>query len=379
MPLSSPMRLKNAADTAAKIVFGDNVRDTARPDLTSESHAAGLYFMYNKNPEVDSEDGFISIDIGGGSTDISIWQHEQNRAKAEASVKFAGRDILTNAALELCDDDIYLRKLWMQMGVSDIVLKEVSRTIEGTDISKAMLFDTMLAYAKNQLISSLGIYNGQKPLSNVIKLVTFNLALLVALAGTMLRELLANDLFDLRKKLTVVFCGNGSKTRDWLKAEDKEALLARVLREAAGKDLADTNIKFVTINNPKEVVAAGLVSVKNLRRSDETFNAADYASDVLAQKVVIRGDGTKNESSKAEVLALFDKLYEILSSDDLSFKLNGYKSFRTKEDFMSKMNAAFSALDPVGSGYDRITYAYAFVRCAQVANTMLIADMKNDM
>jgi hypothetical protein len=118
----------------------------------------------------------------------------------------------------------------------------------------------MLAIANKQLEGALRFNNEMRPLSNAIKLITFNLSMPVALAGSMLRELLVNDIFDLQDELKLVFCGNGSKTRNRLRA-DNNKIMERVLRDIVGKDLRDVSIVFEQSKNPKQEVAAGLVSV----------------------------------------------------------------------------------------------------------------------
>jgi hypothetical protein len=328
-----------------------------------------------KVPIVDRQKGFVSIDIGGGSTDISIWQDDITKAKAEASVKFAGKDILTNNATSLCDLD-ELPKLWNDMGIKNEVIESVISSFSDTNIDMSILFDTMLAVASRGLASALSLHSGEKPLCDIIKLVTFDLAMIVALAGSMLRDLVANDLFDLHDEIKFVFCGNGSKTRNWLRAEDNK-IMERVLRDVVGKDLDPVRIVFEQSQNPKQEVAAGLVSVVNLRGDGATFDTAIYGDDVLSQKVIIDANYQRYPEIAEEVVYLFSCLYDILSGVDVNFGLDKYASFRDKDSFLGKMRSAVAALDPVGTGYSNITYAHAFVKCAAVANNMLIADMKN--
>lgn len=368
--------LQSAAMTAAKTVFGSE-SNAERPkiDLTSESHAAGLYFMNQKVPIVNRDKGFVSIDIGGGSTDISIWQNDITHAKAEASIKFAGRDILTNNATSLCELGD-LPKLWGQMGIKQEVINNVIDSFSDTDINLSILFDTMLAVASRGLDNAIGVFGGQKPLCDVIKLITFDMSMLVALAGSMLRDLIVNDFFELSDEIKIVFCGNGSKARNWLQAGDNK-IMEHVFRDVVGKELQNVKIVFEQSRNPKQEVAAGLVSVVKLRDDYETFDAVKYGDDVLAQKVIINSNNERYPEIAEEVVYLFSRLYDILSSINLNFGLDKYASFRDKDSFLEKMRSAVAALDPVGTGYSKITYAYAFVKCATVANNMLIADMKN--
>jgi hypothetical protein len=367
--------LRTAAEFAAHFVFGDRAIEKPKIDITSESHAAGLYFLNQKNPIVNQDKGFVSIDIGGGSTDISIWQAVKEKAKAEASVKFAGRDILTGNALSLCEDH-EMPQLWAQMGIDQRVISNVVSAWEGADIEPALRFETMLSIAGSGLNSALRINNAQKPLSNMIKLISFNLSMLTALAAAMLRELVVNDIFELTNELVVMFCGNGSRIRGWLPG-DNDALLANIFKKFVGGDLAGARIRFEQSDKPKVVVAAGLVSVNRLRGEAETFNAADYKDDMLDQKTIISSGGDKFPGVVEEVVYLFGNLYDILVADDTGFQLNKYASFRDKENYIEKLRAGVSSLDPVSTGLRKITYANAFVKCAEVSNHLLITDIRN--
>jgi hypothetical protein len=367
--------LKAAAEDAARFVFGDKVYERPKIDLTSESHAAGLYFLNSRNPIVNQDKGFISIDIGGGSTDISIWQNSKAKAKAETSVKFAGRDILTNNAIALCEDHEMLQ-LWKQMGIGDEIIRNVVNSWEGSDLEPSLRFDTMLAFAGNGLSSALRINNAQRPLSNMIKLIAFDLSMLSALAASILRDLVFSDMFELSNELVVLFCGNGSRIRNWLQ-EDNEALLNNILRKIVGEDLKAARIRFEQSDKPKQVVAAGLVSVNRLRDESETFSAANYKDDVLDAKVLVDSNNEKFPVVAEEVISLFGNLYDILTSDEASFQLNKYPSFREKESYIEKLRSGISSLDPISTGLRKITYANAFVKCAEVSNHLLITDMRN--
>jgi hypothetical protein len=367
--------LKTAAESAAHFIFGDNVIEKPKIDITSESHAAGLYFLNARNPIVNQDKGFVSIDIGGGSTDISIWQKVKEKAKAEASVKFAGRDILSGNALSLCEDH-EMTQLWQQMGIDGRVISNVVQAWEGADIEPTLRFETMLSIAGSGLISALRINNAQKPLSNMIKLITFNLSMLTALAATMLRELIVNDIFELTDELVVMFCGNGSRIRGWLPG-DNDALLTNIFKKIVNNGSADYRIRFEQSEKPKVVVAAGLVSVNKLRSEAETFNAADYKDDMLDQKVIINSSGDKFSGIVEEVLYLFSSLYDISVADETGLQLNKYASFRDKDSYIDKLRAGVSVLDPVSTGLRKITYANAFVKCAEVSNHLLVTDMRN--
>lgn len=79
-------------------------------DSLSESEAASRYFLFRNDNAVQAKKGFLVVDIGGGSTDIALWQGEGNRARMKwhASVAVAGRIMFTQWIAKnltsLCDN-----------------------------------------------------------------------------------------------------------------------------------------------------------------------------------------------------------------------------------------------------------------------------------
>ena len=64
---------------------------TEWPSAKSESVAAAYYFAKNLNAKFSR--GIICMDIGGGSTDISVWQGVEQSLRLQTSLRFAGRDV----------------------------------------------------------------------------------------------------------------------------------------------------------------------------------------------------------------------------------------------------------------------------------------------
>jgi cell division ATPase FtsA len=61
----------------------------------TESLAAARYFLTLSDLAASDEKGFVCLDIGGGTTDISIWQKDNgSNHRLQTSLRFAGRDIL---------------------------------------------------------------------------------------------------------------------------------------------------------------------------------------------------------------------------------------------------------------------------------------------
>lgn len=63
----------------------------------SESEAASRYFLFHGDNAVHARKGYLVVDIGGGSTDIALWQGEGTNVhmKWHTSVNVAGRKMFT--------------------------------------------------------------------------------------------------------------------------------------------------------------------------------------------------------------------------------------------------------------------------------------------
>lgn len=71
-----------------------NIEHTVKYCLT-ESDAASRFFMFGGG-SVNTEKGYLVADIGGGSTDIALWQGEdEKQLKWHTSIKVAGRKMFT--------------------------------------------------------------------------------------------------------------------------------------------------------------------------------------------------------------------------------------------------------------------------------------------
>ena len=64
-------------------------------ELFTESQAAGAYFIAAGATALS--DGFFCADVGGGSTDVSLWLDDMHKPQREFSVVIGGRNILTEA------------------------------------------------------------------------------------------------------------------------------------------------------------------------------------------------------------------------------------------------------------------------------------------
>ena len=89
-------------------IVGSNTFNTNNVVYQSESYCAGQYYVSNN--QAYNGPGYVVVDIGGGTTDISLWQDKsdangtkQLKCVGSTSVKYAGREIMLESL------DKYLR------------------------------------------------------------------------------------------------------------------------------------------------------------------------------------------------------------------------------------------------------------------------------
>jgi hypothetical protein len=192
--------------------------------------------------DVESFHGLLSVDIGGGTTDISLWK--KDKLIKQVSIRFAGRDIFS--------DTLFHTKL------GEKILQELLR-----DKSE----NTFERFRNNPKVLPLKLYNILKENENEIKgkitsisgtnyFKIFRLILGIGLLSIVYySSKLISNVYE-GDELSIRIGGNGSKIIYWL--ENGEDLI-----EGAYKKLLKSkniNIDLQISNEPKEEVGKGLLN-----------------------------------------------------------------------------------------------------------------------
>jgi len=253
--------------------------DFKEMEYTTESHAAGLYFNIRndsiRSRLVNVDSGYITIDIGGGSTDISIWQ--MNKASkgesplSSSSIGFAGNSILGDHIKEMTVESQEDLKRDITMSK---VMRDASFVTRDHWPEKEKKEQTALAFLnmtltniadRDQMRRLLSLNKARDPIKTLLKIVRFNLSALFAYAGNMLKELIDMKRFDVPASgIDIVLCGNGSKTMWWEADTRFEAHLKAVFLKNAGITVP---IELIESDQRKGEVAYGLVSKTSLSSS----------------------------------------------------------------------------------------------------------------
>lgn len=259
-----------------------NINHTVINEPLTESEAASRYFLFQQRGPVHAGIGYLVVDIGGGSTDIALWQGTDQDAqmKWHTSVKVAGRKMFTRLIRQELSN--------LCAGMSNDNLERQVSLIEQVkeDDTKNTLTDILLSTKATDLLEH---YRqncredpsgwGRRLYSKISKAVSILVFALGYQVGTLLRF----DTFkipDEEGAFVIAFCGRGAKILDWIKSVDqnendshdkyyrlKGIFLGGV--EAAGNTAASQmKLEIVVGDNPKCEVAMGLLVERVSTASD---------------------------------------------------------------------------------------------------------------
>ena len=212
----------------------------------TESLAVAQYFADREKHNLVST---TCIDMGGGTSDISIWQ--DNWLLHQCSVQLAGRHIFSQF-IESNHD----------------FLKHFGQTPERWQLQgpafAAKLDVWMRLEAAKWLESRLDKLNDNPEFRGFVRLIGIGLSGLYFYIGSILAALKNEEQLEGNKITPVYIGGNGSRILNWVseggefdRNSEINKLLSRMLSEASG--LEDTQELTRLSQNPKDEVACGLV------------------------------------------------------------------------------------------------------------------------
>jgi hypothetical protein len=239
-----------------------------------EAVAATRFFAHPINPaQFNVTRGAITLDIGGGTTDIAIWNKdtETNEPKllAHLSVLFAGRDIFLTAIREkpelltIIDNDTRFTQ-----GAYDTLksVKELSPQAYNAEI------DATIQRFGTRLMERLPDVSRTPEIQEFLSILELGICGVAFYAGLLVGQLIEEGKYefkDSKSRIPVFVGGNGSKILQWcalgqLRPESiiikkfSQCLLAGA-KVAAGDKVAGRTVDVNASPRPKEEVAFGLV------------------------------------------------------------------------------------------------------------------------
>lgn len=222
--------------------------DAAESSFKTESLALAQYFADQERLDMIYS---TCIDMGGGTSDISIWQ--DNLLLHQCSIKFAGRELLSNF-LELKPGFIatYFERdpaEWVGLRGGDFHAK--------LDVLLRWESENWLRDKRKKLIDN-------KEVDGLLLLMALGICGLYYYVGLLLKVLRSQGTYTRDTATPVYLGGNGSRLLHWLavtgsfrKNSEISLLLSRMLSK--GADIEDTEEETRLSKQPKDEVACGLV------------------------------------------------------------------------------------------------------------------------
>jgi hypothetical protein len=297
------------------------VEDSGEGGLQTEAIAFASYFgNYLNRPMVHT----ACLDVGGGTTDLSIWQ--DNTLLHQVSIPFAGRDICTRV-MQLKPS--FIRLLFTAGSAGDIGNDEAKLR---QDPNFNSWFDNCLRYETDALLKDrIPILRDQqeKKLIEFVSLMSVSFAGIYHYLGLILRGLQKEGALKKQTAMPVYMGGNGARFMNWLdesgsffKGCDSDELMEAIQSMSAGFAEGSGSNASTTLSNAfKDETACGLISKGvNLKgvfdpRQDRMFagesltiNSSTYGA---LDRVTEPEDGTV-------------KTYELASTDELKRFISNY-------------------------------------------------------
>jgi hypothetical protein len=294
-----------------------------------ESIAAAKFFAstrQSKDATGAFATGAVCIDIGGETSDISIWQY--NKLYWQASLRLAGRRVLLDI---LKENPEFLENF--DVNPSDIkLLKDASKkkTSDFYAQADAWIAESINSRAQNDRQNwwqHLEIYTGEPQVKTFVQLIALGISGLLYYIGLILKRLSQTENFE-RRMPSVYIGGNGARILHWLangKFESDEiskTRLKQILLDASGFDTDLNRFDLEISKSPKEEAAYGLVQA-------ETF--LDWAQDQLGKTDVLAGE-TFIENGEKRAWT------EILTPERLASGLDTTEELGRIRDFVESFN-----------------------------------------
>ena len=253
-----------------------------------ESIAAAKFFASTRQSR-DATGAFASgavcIDIGGETSDISIWQRD--KLYWQASLRLAGRRVLLDI---LKANPEFLENF--NVSSSDIKLLKDASERRASDFyaqADAWIAESINSRSQDDRQSwwqSLEVYTGEPQVKKFIQLIALGISGLLYYIGLLLKHLSQTENFE-RRMPSVYIGGNGARILHWLangkfgSDEISKTRLKQILLDASGFDTDPNRFDLEISKSPKEEAAYGLVQA-------DTF--LEWTQDQLGKTDVLAGE-----------------------------------------------------------------------------------------
>lgn len=320
---SYPTALSQAQKTSFQEICRESVENT--PNFWSESKASAYHFNKLDNKAGNFAQGAICVDIGAGTTDISIISGESPRIIYHTSIRYAARQLFKPIY------DNY------ELFAGEKIFGKFN-----DEIQRQAVIDADLRENSEKYLADLKFKTGNEQIKSVLQAAQFATAGLFHYLGELIKTL--HDYGHYReKKIPHIFIGgNGARIFKWLTGgtEIDGNIYLNVLEKVFVKASGLENYKKFYLHmseQPKIEVAAGMIVEKpandaeffdEMRINREMFGESD---EIIYSAVLAGADFAQNgENQSAEAF---------ISAHDISegITINSLREFKI---FVERFNSA---------------------------------------
>ena len=335
-PTAFSKKHKTALDNAMRMALEELSK--VSPAINSahelEPEAMASTYFYAIPPQIKGyniqkaafTDGVVILDIGGGTSDISIIEGEKNEFKFKTSLKFAGREIFLKPLLQNVD----FLKLF---GVDEESINKIKELTGGADItSSAYTQADALIRSKSDSILNVLNNNYDKPeFVDFVQLIRIAIAGIFYYIGMIIKNLKDEGIYKSQRIPTVYVGGNGAKMFHWLaqgnyKNTDNALFQSTLMNEIFNPKLkyepmrfdpetSEPNLKIYLTPTymSKPEVAYGLVVDRNAKNVPVLNNTNLKDAFIAGEDFKI-----KTPASEDEKETISEKTYsDVVNRDDL--------------------------------------------------------------
>jgi hypothetical protein len=257
--------------------------------LKTESLAIAQYFRDDENNDLVFS---TCIDLGGGTSDISIW--EKNKLLHQCSVQLAGRDIFSQF---LHKNPAFMEK---RFNINLAGWKNLRETAFNAKVDVWLRLES-----ENWLKKERMKQQGQEDLQGLVTLTAIGIAGLYYYIGLILKVLREEKKHERQQITSAYIGGNGSRFLQWLDGRGKfdqqsevNELLSRMLSVGSGFEDTKKTTQLTKKRQPKDEVACGLV-LKDTRLEGIDIRANEPV--ITGEKCVINEKITLKPHSRLQL------------------------------------------------------------------------------
>lgn len=231
--------------------------------FASENHADGLYFLSQN--EVNTVNGYLNMDIGGGTTDLSVWLNNSQSATLEASLLLGCRQILFDS-LSTRHRDEFVQDFTQSEPKLYKLVQELSESFANgatdphTRLKNLLLLDSFFAEHSAGVTQMMARARSNGDISLLESLLLFNIGFLFRLCGELLDQCYyaEESRTQLKEHMQICVAGNGGQFLNCFD-ETTQNKLYNLALSGLNDQHPVRELFLVLSHQPKQEVATGLL------------------------------------------------------------------------------------------------------------------------